>query len=87
MQILLHNSKNYTSTGFNRLEHLTVNQRVLGSSPRGALRRAHRPILAFYIRFGREVYPERNEMESKEVQEEERNKSLTSMWGFCLFIQ
>ena len=35
MQILLHNSKNYTSTGFNRLEHLTVNQRVLGSSPRG----------------------------------------------------
>ena len=35
MQILLHNSKNYTGTGIYRLEHLTVNQRVLGSSPRG----------------------------------------------------
>jgi hypothetical protein len=36
-------------------------------------------------RFGREVYPERNEMEPKEVQEEEQNKSLTAMWGFCLY--
>ena len=32
------------------------------------------------------VYPELNEMEPKEVQEEEQNKSLTAMWGFfCLY--
>ena len=49
MQILLHNSKNYTSTGFNRLEHLTVNQRVLGSSPRGGAKIESQLKVGFFL--------------------------------------
>jgi len=48
MQILLHNSKNYTGTGIYRLEHLTVNQRVLVSSPRGGAK-SRSLLIGFFV--------------------------------------